>query len=275
MRGAILLTLVVVLGLVCVCCKGTDVKKSPEGSLLLDIDPKVANAPGDDKKKPGPENDPHGWRWRFRYRKGYRRRRYPSRRPYPPHHTHPPPPPTPATSVPCSSSRPDGVQWANEWTKSLDFECPKGQTLIYMKSDYSECHHDRIWAFGCGYNEASYEHCFWEHNFANDVRDGIFFNCPNHGFVAGVKAEYFPVGDRRYKFKCCNDRRFDHEACHQSPTLNKAGENLEFKVDRDKRDYITGISSCFHYYKRDRTWKIDYCKSVQMLQPEKKDVIEN
>ena len=55
MRGAILLTLVVVLGLVCVCCKGTDVKKSPEGSLLLDIDPKVANAPGDDKKKPGPE----------------------------------------------------------------------------------------------------------------------------------------------------------------------------------------------------------------------------
>lgn len=65
-----------------------------------------------------------------------------------------------------------------------------------------------------------------------------------------MKAEYFPVGDRRYKFKCCNDRRFDHEACHQSPTLNKAGENLEFKVDRDKRDYITGISSCFHYYKR-------------------------
>ena len=131
MRGAILLTLVVVLGLVCVCCKGTDVKKSPEGSLLLDIDPKVANAPGDDKKKPGPENDPHGWRWRFRYRKGYRRRRYPSRRPYPPHHTHPPPPPTPATSVPCSSSRPDGVQWANEWTKSLDFECPKGKAFTY------------------------------------------------------------------------------------------------------------------------------------------------
>lgn len=131
MRGAIFLTLVVVLGLVCVCCKGNDVKKSPEGSLLLDIDPKVANAPGDDKKKPGPENDPHGWRWRFRYRKGYRRRRYPSRRPYPPHHTHPPPPPTPATSVPCSSSRPDGVQWANEWTKSLDFECPKGKAFTH------------------------------------------------------------------------------------------------------------------------------------------------
>ena len=138
MRGAILLTLVVVLGLVCVCCKGTDVKKSPEGSLLLDIDPKVANAPGDDKKKPGPENDPHGWRWRFRYRKGYRRRRYPSRRPYPPHHTHPPPPPTPATSVPCSSSRPDGVQWANEWTKSLDFECPKGKAFTHALQENEE-----------------------------------------------------------------------------------------------------------------------------------------
>lgn len=54
-----------------------------------------------------------------------------------------------------------------------------------MKSDYSECYYDCIWVFGCGYNEVFYEYCFWEYNFVNDVRDGIFFNCLNYGFVVG------------------------------------------------------------------------------------------
>lgn len=71
MCGVILLILVVVLGFVCVCCKGIDVKKSLEGFLFFDIDFKVVNVFRDDKKKFGFENDLYGWRWRFRYRKGY------------------------------------------------------------------------------------------------------------------------------------------------------------------------------------------------------------
>ena len=69
------------------------------------------------------------------------------------------------------------------------------------------------------------------------------FTCP------GIQSIYVS-GDRRYKFKCCNDEGFDHTDCHQSHHLNKAGEDFEYKVDRDKRFYITGISSCFNSEKR-------------------------
>ena len=69
---------------------------------------------------------------------------------------------------------------------------------------------------------------------------------------------YFPLGidsiytngDRRFKFKCCNDEGFDHTDCHQSHLLNLPGQDFEFKVDRDKRFYMTGISSFFNPEKR-------------------------
>lgn len=60
----------------------------------------------------------------------------------------------------------------------------------------------------------------------------------------GIASDY-NNGDRRFKFKCCNDERFDHENCQTSHDLNMPGHDFEFKVDRDKRFYITGISSEF------------------------------
>ena len=129
-RGTTLLALLVVLGLACVFGKGADTEKSQESSSVLrDIDPKVASAPGDEEEKGGRTNDPGRWRFRYRFRSRYRRHKpYPSRRPYPPYHTHRPP--MTHTPKPCPTSRPDGIQWVNEWRKYLDFECPKGTLFI-------------------------------------------------------------------------------------------------------------------------------------------------
>lgn len=133
-RGTTLLAMAVVLGLACVFGKGTDTKKGQESThILLDIDPNVADGPGDKEKKDGHVNDPYwGHRSRkSRYRRPYpsRRRSYPSRRPYPshtkpPYHTHKPYP----TQGPCSSSRPAGATWVNEWHGKLFFECLRGKT---------------------------------------------------------------------------------------------------------------------------------------------------
>ena len=62
-----------------------------------------------------------------------------------------------------------------------------GNTIISIKSVFRDCQHDRIWEFGCGYNEASTSrgHCHWDHGYVNDPKKAIFFNCPNNGFIAG------------------------------------------------------------------------------------------
>lgn len=54
-----------------------------------------------------------------------------------------------------------------------------------MKSVFRDCQQDRLWKFGCGFNEASKEFCHWNHGYANDAEDGIFFYCPNNGFISG------------------------------------------------------------------------------------------
>lgn len=294
-RGTTLLAVVVVLGLACVFGqKRLESEKREESkSVLVDIDPDVdvtlddnGHTDDDDDDSPADqENDPiFGWgrkkgkkyrsrRSRYRRRPSYRvRRPYYTHKPYPhkPYTTQKPH----TTAQACTTSRPSSVHWNNNWQGEMSYECPKGHSLTSMKSVFSDCQHDRIWVFGCGYNEASKEHCFWSHGYANDVNEGIFFNCPNNGFVSGIRSIY-NNGDRRFRFKCCNDETFDHVDCHQSHHLNLPGQDFEFKVDRDKRFYITGISSYFHCEKRDRVWKIDYCRSEGQVYPEKKDAIEN
>ena len=54
-----------------------------------------------------------------------------------------------------------------------------------MKSVFRNCQQDRLWKFDCGFNEASKEFCHWSHGYANDAKDGIFFYCPNNGFISG------------------------------------------------------------------------------------------
>lgn len=61
----------------------------------------------------------------------------------------------------------------------------KGSSLISLVSLFRDCQNDRIWKFGCGYNQAVKEHCHWTPGYANDARKGINYNCPNNGFLAG------------------------------------------------------------------------------------------
>ena len=64
----------------------------------------------------------------------------------------------------------------------------------------------------------------------------------------GVSSDFFSGhGDRRFTFKCCNDKDFDHADCHHSRLLKG---DFNFKVDRDKRFYITGINSYYIAGKR-------------------------
>lgn len=291
-RGNTLLTLAVVLGLAYVFGKEAETEKGQEAESLLsdkerdladvepnlaDVEPDLADVPVDEKKDEI-KNDPI-WRFRHRKRYGWSRRR---RRRYKPLPTR-----KPTTTAPsCSASRPPTEgKWANDWQGSMHFECPRGNTIISIKSVFSDCQNDRIWEFGCGYNAASTTRgrCHWDHGYVNDPKKGIIFKCPNDGFIAGVKSEYFSGhGDRRFTFKCCNDREFEHVDCHHSHLLTG---NFEYKVDRDKRFYITGINSYFVPGKRDREWKIDYCMlnhpgypgsgEGYVSDPEESDVIAN
>lgn len=289
-RAPTVLTLVVVLALTCVFGeKRMEPKKQQESeSVLADIDPEVDEDldnedqmvdDDDDQDEHPVQHDPLPWgRRRYRrrrYRRRYRRRPYLTRRPYPAHKPTTKKPPS--TAQACSTARPTDIKWDNTWHGKLFFDCPKGHSLTYMKSVFRNCQQDRLWKFDCGFNEASKEFCHWSHGYANDAKDGIFFYCPNNGFISGIQSIYVG-GDRRYKFKCCNDEGFDHTDCHQSHHLNKAGEDFEYKVDRDKRFYITGISSCFNSEKRDRAWVVNYCRSTPETsspQIEKKDATEN
>ncbi|XP_078348862.1 dermatopontin-like [Oculina patagonica] len=269
-RKSTLFALIVVLGLAYVFGEKADTEKTQDiKSSPLDTEPKEADVPEEEEEEDDDKkvNDPKYWsrmrkKYRYRFRYGYRKSRrsrrkrptpYPSNKPYPPRPTPNPPD--------CSTSRPADHKWANDWQGKLFFECTKGDSIISVKSVFRDCQNDRIWAFGCGYNEASKQHCHWTHGYANDVRHGINFNCPNHGFLTGIDSIYV-AGDRRFKFKCCNDEDFDHANCHQSHNLNAPGDDFQYAVQRDQRFYITGINSYFVPEKRDRVWKIDYCKSV-------------
>ena len=69
-----------------------------------------------------------------------------------------------------------------------------GNTIISIKSVFSDCQNDRIWEFGCGYNAASTTRgrCHWDHGYVNDPKKGIIFKCPNDGFIAGNRPRLNP-----------------------------------------------------------------------------------
>lgn len=272
-RISTLIALGLVVGHLSVLCRGKLEARSE--SALVDIDPDVSEHLDDNTQdqedvpaSPGERvNDPY-WRYRFRYRKyrrkcskryRYGRRCKPTRKPYPSHKPHPTSKPFSHTPS-CDSSRPpSNPEWNNDWRGRMFFQCPAGSSLISLASLFRDCQNDRIWKFGCGYNEAVKEHCHWTPGYANDAREGINYNCPNNGFLAGIASTYVD-GDRRFKFKCCNDERFDHADCHMSHLLNAPGQQIDYKVDRDKRFYVVGVTSFFVPEKKDRRWQIDYCK---------------
>ena len=53
-------------------------------------------------------------------------------------------------------------------------------------SVFSTCHHDRIWAFTCGYNKAAIPRsCNWLKGNAGFGLP-VHFRCPNNGFITGT-----------------------------------------------------------------------------------------
>ncbi|CAH3036886.1 unnamed protein product [Porites lobata] len=156
------------------------------------------------------------------------RRRRRRRRPPPPH---------------CSSSKPEGVAWVNQWQQPFSFSCKTSFYLRSWRSQHRNCKEDRIHYFQCGYGPASYSasNCFWTYT-VNNFDGRVNFKCPCNGFITGVASDYSgPHRDRTFRFHCCYINGYLKHSCHHTLYKNNWDQELKYYVPYGY--YLSGVES--------------------------------
>ncbi|XP_073706336.1 hemagglutinin/amebocyte aggregation factor-like [Garra rufa] len=98
------------------------------------------------------------------------------------------------------------LRWENAYDEPLDFKCPSGQSISYIKSQHHNHHEDRMWEFGCKDTFDSGSDCFLSPN-VNDFDQKFTFECPPHHIITGMSSYHNNKRedrrDRRWKYKYC------------------------------------------------------------------------
>ncbi|ROI15311.1 Hemagglutinin/amebocyte aggregation factor [Anabarilius grahami] len=124
------------------------------------------------------------------------------------------------------------LRWENAYDQPLDFKCPQGQTISYIK---------RLWEFGCKDTFDSGSDCFLS-PYANDFDQPLNFVCPPHHFMAGMSSYHNNKHeDRRWQFYCCRSNGHCTDHCEWTTYVNWFDEYFHWTVPN--QNYLVGAES--------------------------------
>ncbi|XP_051746087.1 hemagglutinin/amebocyte aggregation factor-like [Ctenopharyngodon idella] len=153
------------------------------------------------------------------------------------------------------------LRWENAYDQPLDFKCPQGQTISYIKSEHKNRHEDRLWEFGCKDTFDSGSDCFLS-PYANDFDKPFTFECPPHHIMAGMSSNHNNKHeDRRWQFYCCRSNGHCTANCEWTTYVNWFDEYFHWTVPN--QNYLVGAESYHENKHEDRRWKYMYCTKVQ------------
>ncbi|XP_059420440.1 hemagglutinin/amebocyte aggregation factor-like [Carassius carassius] len=153
------------------------------------------------------------------------------------------------------------LRWENTYDEPLDFKCPSGQSISYIKSQHHNHHEDRMWEFGCKDTFDSTLDCFLSPN-VNDFDQKFTFECPPHHIITGMSSYHNNKHeDRRWQFHCCRSNNHCTADCEWTPFVNYFDEYFHWTVPN--HNYLVGAESYHENKHEDRRWKYKYCTKVQ------------
>ncbi|KAF4114841.1 hypothetical protein G5714_005064 [Onychostoma macrolepis] len=151
--------------------------------------------------------------------------------------------------------------WDNSYDQPVDFNCPAGQTISYIKSEHHNHYEDRLWEFGCKNTFGSGTECFMS-PYVNNFDQTFTYTCPTNSIVAGISSYHSDHHeDRRWQFYCCRKKGYCTSNCQWTTYVNWFDEAFQWTTPSSH--YLVGAES-FHDNKyEDRRWKYKYCTKVQ------------
>ncbi|PFX15639.1 hemagglutinin/amebocyte aggregation factor-like [Stylophora pistillata] len=160
----------------------------------------------------------------------------------------------------CSSQKPAGARWVNNWQGSFSFQCSAGKSVQLWKSIHRNCKQDRIHSFNCKYGPVRYKSCdcTWQ-NYANSYDKPLVFKCPNNGFITGIRSFYSTsYQDRKFRFRCCHIKKYRPNKCKITSLRNFWDRNLNYRVPHNY--YLVGAFSDHDNRYQDRRWQFEICQ---------------
>ncbi|XP_042578681.1 hemagglutinin/amebocyte aggregation factor-like [Cyprinus carpio] len=153
------------------------------------------------------------------------------------------------------------LHWENGYDQSLNFNCPGGQSISYIKRQHDNHHEDRMWEFGCKNTFDSGADCFWS-PYVNDFDQKFNYECPPHHIIAGMSSYHSNKHeDRRWQFYCCRSNGHCTASCEWTTYVNWFDELFHWTVPN--QNYLVGAESYHENKHEDRRWKYKYCSKVQ------------
>ncbi|KAJ8314050.1 hypothetical protein KUTeg_008611 [Tegillarca granosa] len=95
--------------------------------------------------------------------------------------------------------------WKNKWDKPLNFQCPTGQAISWIKSIHNNHREDRLFDFRCTNKCPKANSCHWT-GYINNYDQRVDFVCPSGGMISGFKSVHSNHHeDRRWRVYCCRN----------------------------------------------------------------------
>ncbi|KAF4115342.1 hemagglutinin/amebocyte aggregation factor-like [Onychostoma macrolepis] len=153
------------------------------------------------------------------------------------------------------------LRWENGYDQPLDFDCPAGQSISYIKSQHDNRREDRMWEFGCKKTFDTARDCFLT-PYVNDFDQAFTYECPPHHIITGMASYHGNrQEDRRWQFYCCRGKGYCTSGCQWTTYVNYFDEAFHWTVPN--QSYLVGAESYHANRQEDRRWKYKYCAKKQ------------
>ncbi|XP_066928221.1 dermatopontin-like [Clytia hemisphaerica] len=148
-----------------------------------------------------------------------------------------------------------GQSESSDLYQSLDFECPLGSHLGYIKSQHWTG--DRKWTVECKSGLVSNRNCAWS-GYVNGYTQDMNWRCGANRIIVGARSVYsLSYKDRRWTFKCCETMDNVQQGQCTQMVLN-GRYKADFSVHIKGKAFV-GFSSGYSNTHWDRSWKAILC----------------
>ncbi|KAA0720723.1 Millepora cytotoxin-1 [Triplophysa tibetana] len=153
------------------------------------------------------------------------------------------------------------LRWENGYDQEVNFACPAGGSISYIKSQHDNRPEDRMWEFGCKHTFDAGTECFWT-PYVNDFDQKLNYECPSNYVVSGMSSYHSNKHeDRRWKFYCCRSSGYCNTDCQWTTYVNWFDEAFHWTVPN--HNYLVGAESYHDNGPDDRRWMYKFCSQVQ------------
>ncbi|KAK6195048.1 hypothetical protein SNE40_000563 [Patella caerulea] len=145
--------------------------------------------------------------------------------------------------------------WVNGVHKNVNFECPPGETIVYVYGMIISSEDDRMWRINCA-PKVTIGTCSWSGFSSTGANSN--HQCSGNGALAGIRSYYDTASrDRRFAYRCCSVSS-SSTVCSITNYLNSLDRHLEYGVPAI--NYVNGMATAFDSGTKDRRWQMYECR---------------